>query len=206
MVCGVPFHERDSFPFHGMGDNHSRSVSHILRFFQRVYYLAKVIAVNFQDVPIERLPLVSTGSVGMICSVRPSCWIPFLSTIAVRLSSLNFGAAIAASQVSPSSSSPWPRRSYTRWSFLSTLPARAMPIAAERPIPKEPPGNSTPGTLWSGWPCRRLLIFLRVLSSLVGRYPASARVENRTGAACPLDRTNRSRSGQSERLGSCRIL
>src|SRR5438552_11495727 len=81
-----------------------------------------------------------------------------------------------------------------------------MPIAAERPIPSDPPGNSTPGTLWSGWPCRRLFIFRRVLSSLVGRYPASARVENRTGAACPLDRTNRSRSGQSGRLGSCRIL
>src|SRR5881628_2342215 len=51
-----------------------------------------------------------------------------------------------------------------------------MPIAAERPIPSDPPGNSTPGTLWSGWPCRRLFIFRRVLSSLVGRYPASARV------------------------------
>src|SRR2546426_1140101 len=76
----------------------------------------------------------------------------------------------------------------------------------DMPIPSEPPGISPPGPLWSGWPCRRLLIFRRVLSSLVGRCPASARVEYKTGAACPFERTNLSRWGQSGRLGACRIL
>src|ERR1700704_2581340 len=51
----------------------------------------------------------ASGSSGMMSSVRPSCWIPFRSMNAVRLSRPYFEAAMAASHVCPTSCSPSPR-------------------------------------------------------------------------------------------------
>src|SRR3989442_14040824 len=42
-----------------MGDDHGWSVSNALRLFQGVDYLTKVETVDFQDVAIERLPLLA---------------------------------------------------------------------------------------------------------------------------------------------------
>ena len=54
-------------------------------------------------------------------------------------------AAGMASQTLPSLISPSPRTAYTRVGALSSRAARAIPIAADSPIPSGPVDMSTPG-------------------------------------------------------------
>ena len=101
-------------------------------------------------------PSPSRRSSGITSSVYESCWMKLRSSMAVRLSTAYFEAAIAASHTCPSSVSPSPRTVYTRDGRPSSRAARAAPIEYDRPMPSEPPQNSTPGHFRSGWPCRRL--------------------------------------------------
>ena len=70
-----------------------------------------------------------------------------------------------------------------------------MPVPSESPRPSEPVVASTPGIAMQGWPCSRLPILRRRWNSSFGKKPLSPSAAYRTGAACPLERTSRSREG-----------
>ena len=81
-----------------------------------------------------------------------------------------------------------------------------MPQAAEIPCPSEPEDISTPGICFiSGCPCRKESILRRFASSDTGKYPRRASAAYSAGAACPLERTKRSRSAHAGFAGSMRI-
>ena len=110
-------------------------------------------------------------------SVASPCCRPLRSIIATRLSRPKWPAAIAASQMLPSWSSPSPVSTYVRLVEASMRAARAMPTATGRPCPSGPVFVSTPGTLLrSGWPFNRDSGAMKVLSSAAAKNPASASV------------------------------
>ena len=151
----------------------------------------------------EGSPPASSSSSGITFSVYESCWIKFLSMMAVRLSVLYLAPVIAASQTCPSSDSPSPSMVNMRCPEPSILAASADPMEKDRPIPSDPPQNSTPGHLRSGWPWSRLPNLRRVSTSATSKYPSTARLEKSPGAAWPFERTSLSLPSHSGFLGSC---
>ena len=89
--------------------------------------------------------LSTIGSVRSTPAVGPSACRPFMSTTHSRLPSPWWDAAIAASQVEPSSSSPSLIMLITRAVLPWNRRPRAMPTATPRPWPSEPPEISMPG-------------------------------------------------------------
>src|SRR5699024_8858135 len=91
--------------------------------------------------------LAASGSRALVSSVRSPCCKRFRSTITVRLSNRWCAAAISASQLLPSCSSPSPQTTYTRESCPSRRTPIASPTATGSPCPSGPVLVSTPGTL-----------------------------------------------------------
>ena len=97
--------------------------------------------------------LSGSGSRPMVSSVRSPCCRRLRSTMQTSLSSPKWPAAMAASHIEPSCSSPSPVSTKVRRSAPSIWPEMAMPTATGKPWPSGPVLVSTPGTLLrSGWP------------------------------------------------------
>ena len=101
--------------------------------------------VNADAVPTEGLELFKRFERGDL-ELRPVACHLLKSTIAIRLSRLRAGANSAASQVEPSLHSPSLKRVTTRWGIALILEANAIPVATDKPWPKEPVAASIPGT------------------------------------------------------------
>lgn len=72
--------------------------------------------------------------------------------VAIKLSTLWFGANMAASQICPSCNSPSPCNEKTNPLSLFNFFAKAAPIATLNPWPKEPLAILTPGKLlWQAY-------------------------------------------------------
>ncbi len=82
-----------------------------------------------------------------MCSVVSPCCRRLRSTMTVRLSRRKCDAAMMASQLLPSWSSPSPVRTNVRQSARSIFAASAMPTPIGSPWPSGPVFASTPGTL-----------------------------------------------------------
>ena len=78
----------------------------------------------------------SSGSSALVSSVRAPCCRRLRSTITVRLSRPRWPAAMIASQLEPSCSSPSPTRTNVRRGEPSSLAAIAVPTADRQPVPE----------------------------------------------------------------------
>src|SRR5256712_6545414 len=102
--------------------------------------------------------------------------------------------------------SPSPIRTYVRQLDLSRyLALMASPMPALSPGPSEPVATSTKFNLGVGWPSRSDSMVRKRNSSSGLNAPASAQAAYKSGAAWPLDRTNRSLFGCLGFFGSNRM-
>ena len=169
-------HERHAPALVGVGDDAGRPARH-----ERQWPESRSARTSWPSTsttrPPERPPAIGQRLQAHVRSVASPCWRPFRSTMTVRLSSRNCAAAIAASQLLPSCSSPSPVSTNVRQARRSILAASAAPTAIGRPCPSGPVFASTPGTLLrSGCPFSSDSGCMYVDSTRLGKKPASASV------------------------------
>ena len=130
-----------------------------------------------------------------------------IATVSARLDmagrSLVLRAAIAASQICPSWSSPSPNITNVVLSEPSSRAASAQPIPKESPMPRLPAEKSTPGVhFMSTCPWQTPPNLRNEVKSSLLRNPDSCRMAYIPGEACPLLMMKRSLSGSSGFCGS----
>ena len=109
----IVFHIRNVLALDGFAGNQGRLVGDLLRFGDGGLNLGDVVAVDLLNVPVESVPLVGNR----VQARELGDLAAGLMVVQIReddeVAALNLAAAMAASQMMPSSSSPSPTMAYT---------------------------------------------------------------------------------------------